>query len=245
MSPLSWMVLSVIGPRPTTTVVPSLRVELNASSTTCDVTTPTVTMAWSAPTPLVSSKAFMTASSPVATACVAPNSSALFRLYSIGSTAMMCRAPACFAPCTALMPMPPMPKMTTLSPGRVSAEYTTEPHPVGTPQPTSAAFSSGMSSSIFTTELRDTTARPLKVPSLHIAPRSCWPEWKRNVPSGRQPTSRLAPRSQTFWWPVEHQRHLPQVGRNEQTTWSPTAMSNTPSPTCSMIPAPSWPPTRG
>ena len=42
-------------------------------------------------------------------ACVAPSSSAVSRLFSSGSTAMTFCAPASAAPCTALMPMPPMP----------------------------------------------------------------------------------------------------------------------------------------
>ena len=49
------VVFSVIGPRPVSTTVPALRVALNASSMTFESTTPTVTIAESAPTPRVSS----------------------------------------------------------------------------------------------------------------------------------------------------------------------------------------------
>ena len=48
---------------------------------------------------------------------VAPNSIAFSRLNSTGSTAITRLAPAIAAPCTALMPMPPMPTTTTVSPG--------------------------------------------------------------------------------------------------------------------------------
>ena len=48
--------------------------------------------------------------------------------------------------------------------------FTAEPQPVGTPQPTSTAFSSGRSSSTLTTEFWWITPYWLKVPSMHIAP---------------------------------------------------------------------------
>ena len=51
--------------------------------------------------------------------------------------------------------------------------------------------------------------------------------------------------SQIACWPVEHQRQVPQLGMNEQTTWSPALTRVTPGPTSSMIPAPSWPRTIG
>ena len=89
--------------------MPRLRIAANASETTCSVATPTVISAWSAPTPQVSCCASSCASSADATACVAPSESAVVRLNSTGSTAMTYRAPACAAPCTALMPTPPMP----------------------------------------------------------------------------------------------------------------------------------------
>ena len=51
--------------------------------------------------------------------------------------------------------------------------------------------------------------------------------------------------SQMACWPVAHQRQVPQLGMNEQTTWSPGCTRVTPGPTSSMIPAPSWPPSTG
>ena len=55
-------------------------------------------------------------------------------------------APACLAPCTALIPIPPMPVMITTSPGCTCAALTADPQPVGTAQPSSAATSRGTSS---------------------------------------------------------------------------------------------------
>ena len=52
---------------------------------------------------------------------VAPNSIAFSRLYSIGSIAQICLAPASLAPWIALAPMPPMPTTQTMSPGPTSA----------------------------------------------------------------------------------------------------------------------------
>ena len=64
----------VLSPPPiaVTTTMPRLRIAANAADTTSSVTTPMVTIAWSAPTPQVSSSASACASSVVATAWVAP-----------------------------------------------------------------------------------------------------------------------------------------------------------------------------
>ena len=48
---------------------------------------------------------------------VAPNSIAFSRLFSSGSMAQICLAPASRAPWMALAPMPPMPTTATTSPG--------------------------------------------------------------------------------------------------------------------------------
>ena len=63
--------------------------------------------------------------------------------------------------------------MATVSPGRTFAVLTAEPQPVGTPQPTSTALSSGRSSSTLTVEFWWTTPYWLKVPRMHMAP--YWP----------------------------------------------------------------------
>ena len=82
---------------------------------------------------------------------VAPNSIAFSRLNSTGSTAITWRAPAIAAPCTALMPMPPMPTTTTVSPGATSARLVAEPQPVATPHDTRATASNGRSGSTLMT----------------------------------------------------------------------------------------------
>ena len=63
---------------------------------------------------------------------------------------MIRSAPASAAPLTADRPTPPQPITATVAPGSTLAALNTAPTPVMTPQPTSAARSSGMSSSIFT-----------------------------------------------------------------------------------------------
>src|ERR1700761_255056 len=193
MNPEMFTVLFAGPASPVSTTMPRLRMASNAAETTSSVTTPIVTIAWSAPTPQVSSSARACASSVVATACVAPNLSADSRLNSTGSTAMTYRAPAIDAPCSALCPTPPTPYTMVVSPGLTSPAFTAEPKPVGTPHDTSAASSSGMSSSIFTTEASDNTARWENVPRRHICPKSVVPSWYRNVPSGRQLSTRNLP----------------------------------------------------
>ena len=59
------------------------------------------------------------------------------------STATICRAPASFAPRTALNPTPPRPTTATDWPGSTLAVLTTAPTPVSTAQPNSAASSRG------------------------------------------------------------------------------------------------------
>ena len=172
----------------------------------------------SAIAPQVRSLTSAVASSIDAAECVAPKICACSRLNSSGSTATTWRAPDIDAPCTAFMPTPPQPTTTTVSPGCTSAAYTAEPQPVVTPHPTSAALSSGMSSSILMQLSCEATVYSPNVPMQHIRPRS-WPlAWWRAVKSVTwRPANRWAPRSQRFWWPVEQLGHLPQDGMNPKT----------------------------
>ncbi len=94
---------------PVTTTVPPLRIAWKALVTTSEVTTPTVTIALSAPTPRVRSVISSCACSAVSQLWVAPSCSAISRLLASGSMATTLRAPASAAPCTALMPIPPIP----------------------------------------------------------------------------------------------------------------------------------------
>src|SRR6201997_4591970 len=166
-------------------------------------------------------------------------------LNSTRGTARKVRAPANAAPWTALTPTPPIPYTTVVSPGRTPPALTAVPQPVGTPQPASATVSSGRSSSILMQECSDTTDRSENVPSRHIWPKSSPSAWNRNVPSGRQLSTNSAPRSHRLVMPWAQNRQCPQVGRNEQTTWSPGLSRLTPPPTSSTIPDPSCPPTIG
>ena len=99
-----------------------------------------------------------TGSSVVAlTTCVAPNSFAISSLLSSLSTAMIFVAPTSVAPWMTFSPTPPQPKTATLLPSSTFAALMTALTPVRTPQLTSAALSSGMSSRIFTIDVSCTT----------------------------------------------------------------------------------------
>ena len=93
---------------------------LTAALTTSLFISPTVQITLSASWPRVRSTMASRACSGSANACVAPNSIACSRLNSTGSMAMTFLPPAYLAPCTAFMPTPPVPKITTVSPGRTS-----------------------------------------------------------------------------------------------------------------------------
>src|SRR5260370_23239702 len=134
--------------RPAAVIVtlPPLPVIITAAFTISSVTTPGVQIAWSASWPQVVSTTKSCACLAVANACVAPNTVvAISRLNSTGSTTTTFFAPANLAPCTALLPTPPAPKLTTVSPAPTPAACTADPQPVGTPQPTRHSSSHGMS----------------------------------------------------------------------------------------------------
>src|SRR3984885_2983627 len=160
-------------------------------------------IAWSASSPHVVSTMNSCASLAVANAWVAPNTVvAISRLNSTGSTTTTFLAPANLAPCTALLPTPPAPKITTVSPGCTPAAYTEEPQPVGTPQPTRNKISHGMSwksSRSGTVAHSETTAYWEKVPSEQKPPRSSLPRWNRQVPSSNMPVPALSPFTHIFW----------------------------------------------
>ena len=118
------------------------------------------------------------------------------RFHSLGSIAMTLRAPEMTAPCSALMPMPPTPTITTVSPGCTWATLVAEPKPVGTAQPMMAAVSNGTSLSILTTESLCTVMYGANVPSRFIGDTSMVPACTRLVPSAMAlPPSSTAPRS--------------------------------------------------
>ena len=117
----------MIGATAVTTHVPPLPVMVMASVIRSPCITPGVMITRSAIWPKVRSVTIGMASVMLAAVWVAPNSMAFSRLNSIGSTATTFLAPASLAPCTALVPMPPMPTTTTVSPGFTPARSTAEP----------------------------------------------------------------------------------------------------------------------
>ena len=161
---------------------------------------------------------------------------------------MTLAAPACEAPWTALIPIPPMPMTITcarLHPSGVDR---------GTPARAHAAAEQAdlvqrQVSSTFTAESAETVVVSTKVEMPHI-----WPTGvsvpaslsRKSVGSShREPASSPAPRSQRFCWPEAHQRQWPQEGRNEKTTWSPSLIPLWFGGAAVTMPAPSWPPANG
>ena len=131
-------------------------------------------------------------------------------------------------------------------PGATAAVLIAAPSPVESPQAKRQACSKGASGSIFASAISGITVYSAKVeqpmkwripsPSREI----------RVVPSGRRPlfcSSRIAMqrfvRGSTQW---THSRHC---GEKRVTTWSPGEREETPAPTLSTTPAPSWPSTVG
>ena len=140
----------------------------------------------------------------------------------------------------------PAPKTTQVEPGRTCAVFIAAPRPVERPQAKRQARSSGASAEIFASAISGMTVYSAKVD----VPMKCriGSPFRANrvVPSGRKPwfcCSRIARqrfvRSSRQW---AHSRHC---GEKSVTTWSPGATDETPSPTRSTTPAPSWPRTAG
>src|SRR5699024_8196143 len=130
---------------------------------------------------------------------------------------------------------------TPTSPSLVPPISVADPQPVQTPQPSSAALSRGMSSSILTTEDWWTVTYGAKVPSRHIVPTGSPSGVCTLNPSSlmARPLSSPAPLSQRFCSPSEHGGHTPQAGMKASTTWSPSSTPVTPWPTFVTTPAPS------
>ena len=125
---------------------------------------------------------------------MAPKRFVRLSLTGAGSTTTTREAPAIDAPMTALVPMPPAPTTTTVSPGATSAIFVADPYPVGTPQESRETYSSGTSSRIFTACDSWTVTYGEKVPSSAIGA-APWPlTVVRNVSSASaMPPMILAP----------------------------------------------------
>ena len=133
--------------------------------------------------------------------------------------AMMRSAPAKAAPLTADSPTPPQPITATVEPGSTLAALNTAPTPVITPQPTSAARSSGMSGSIFTIAFSCTSISSAKDDRFRNWFISSPPfhDRRRETPGGNL-TSVFSHR---LGWPVTHCGQVPQNTERQVMTWSP------------------------
>ena len=92
-----------------------------------------------------------------------------------------------------LRPTPPQPTTATVSPLRMSAVFVAAPTPVSTPQPMSAATSSGSSSSIFTAPIAGMTVSSENVPDAAIC-ESGAPSRREAGRAVEQAAGRMAPR---------------------------------------------------
>ena len=126
----------------------------------------------------------------------------------------------------------------TVEPGLTFAAWITAPTPVSTPQPTSAARSSGTSGLIFTNAFSCTSICSAKDDRFeNWCTRSPFRDRRSERPGGSF-TSTLSHR---FGCPVTHCGQLPQNTDRQVTTWSPGFTWVTSAPTCSTIPDDSWP----
>ena len=134
--------------------------------------------------------------------------------------------------------MPPTPNTAALSPCCTRARLKTAPTPVTTPQPMSAADSSGTRRSIGTTWIAFTTVRSANTEAaakFHAGAPSSVNGWL------------MLPRllRHHVGWPVLQGPHMPQLASVVTTTWSPGFTWATSVPTSSTTPAPSCPSTAG
>jgi hypothetical protein len=126
------------------------------------------------------------------------------------------------APCTAFKPIPPQPKTATLLPILTLAALTTAPTPVITPQPSSAAFSSGKSGGIFTTAASGMVDSCANVETPAKCRIGVLLIRKRVVPSGIRPVTRICvPTSHSAGRPPVQYSQVPQETRQIGITWSP------------------------
>ena len=97
------------------------------------------------------------------TMSVAPNFSAIANLLGLVSMPMMRFAPDMRAPMMAAKPMPPKPKIATVSPRFTLAVFITAPMPVVTPQPSKHTSFKSASGWIFANDTSATTVYSEKV----------------------------------------------------------------------------------
>ena len=178
---------------------------------------------------------------------VAPNSFAFENFVSSISIPIIVSAPPSFAPIIPFKPTPPNPNIATESPLLILAVFITAPTPVITAQPNNAASSKEIDFSITTTDPLSTTAysdiQEIPVWWFNLSP---FKDFNLLPPDINSPFPFVAAaNSQTCGLPSRHLLHLPQLGENWNTTWSPTLISLIAFPVSTTSPDPSWPMTRG
>src|SRR5215472_1210400 len=136
--------------------------------------------------------------------------------------------------------VPPQPMTATVAPGATRAVLKTAPSPVVTPQPISAARSSGISGVTLTTARSWTSISSAKEPRP-----ANWPSPVPSAESRGLSSARTPGVWQRWGRPVRQNSHSPQNADRQVTTWSPGRTYVTSEPTASTTPADSWPMTRG
>ena len=209
---------------------------------------PTASKAWSTPPGIAASTAAAGSGVRAAsTVTVAPRRVASSSLAGSRSTATICPAPTSRAAATICSPIPPQPTTHTVSPARTPAVLRTAPTPVTTPQPSSDASHSGSSGGSGTADAAGTTQCVAK----HDTKLKCCSgrpsaSASRELPSRSVPAHACAAAvSHRLKRPAAQARHARQHGTKQNATRSPFATPETPAPTASTTPAPSWPGTIG
>ena len=170
---------------------------------------------------------------------VAPNSFAAASLFSSMSMAMTREAPAATAPWMTLSPTPPQPTTATVWPACTRAVLVAAPTPVMTLQPTRAAHSMGTSSGTWTRAVALTSCCSAKADM----PANWVTTWSFMLRRSWRPRRLVL--MQRKGRPCTQLSQKPQEATKATTTRSPGWTLATSSPTCSTMPADSWPRTAG
>ena len=124
----------------------------------------------------ISARIFARRSFPLSTfgskTCVAPSFSARSRRYLIGSTPMIVLAPWMRAPCAALIPMGPRPKIATSAPASMGKRHIARPRPV---PPTQASTDDSTGDTFVNSGTIQSSSETINspYPPVHRGPPSC------------------------------------------------------------------------
>ena len=139
-------------------------------------------------------------------------------------------------------PMPPQPITATVSPGRTFEVWIAAPTPVITAQPIRAARSSGISLRIAThacSWISICSAKDDRCENWLIFSSTLCSRGSSALPR------RVSGLMHSDMWPVRQCSQWPQKAETQVITWSPGFTPRTSEPTCSTMPALSWPRTTG